>query len=328
MRALRIESYGSPADALALVEVEERSPGPGEVAVAIEAAPVNPSDLLLIRGRYGVRPSLPAAVGAEGIGSVVAVGDGVTSPRPGDRVLLVPTLEHGTWREQTVVPARNALPLPAGDGLQLAMVGINPITAYLLLHAMAEPEAGGWVAQTAANSAVGHYVIQLARHAGFRTLNVVRREEVVQPLLDAGADAVLVSGPDLARRAREALGDDRPGLLLDVVAGDTVLQMASVLADGATVVSYGGVGADPLPVSVPDLVFRDVSVRGFWLARWLRQTAWTEIEATYGHIAQLIADGVLAAPVDAAYPLERYREAVAHASRGLRQGKILFTPGG
>jgi len=131
MKTLQISSFGSPTDVVELTEIEPDEPGPGQLAVAIEAAPINPSDLTLIKGVYGVRPELPAAVGAEGVGRVVAVGDCVDAARIGERVLVVPTLEQATWREQTVLDERNAILVDAdGDPLQLAMLGINPITAY------------------------------------------------------------------------------------------------------------------------------------------------------------------------------------------------------
>jgi len=154
MKTLQISSFGSPTDVVELTEIEPDEPGPGQLAVAIEAAPINPSDLTLIKGVYGVRPELPAAVGAEGVGRVVAVGDCVDAARIGERVLVVPTLEQATWREQTVLDERNAILVDAdGDPLQLAMLGINPITAYCLLHGYVKFAPGAWVAQTGASSA-------------------------------------------------------------------------------------------------------------------------------------------------------------------------------
>src|SRR6476661_7377067 len=135
MKALQFSSFGSPTDVVELTEIEPDDPGPGQLTVAIEAAPINPSDLMLIRGMYGVRPELPAGLGAEGVGRVVAVGEGVNRSRVGTRVLIVPTLEQATWRQQAVLDERNAVPVDLeGDPLQLAMLGINPITAYCLLH--------------------------------------------------------------------------------------------------------------------------------------------------------------------------------------------------
>jgi NADPH:quinone reductase-like Zn-dependent oxidoreductase len=150
VKTLQLSSFGAPTEVVQLAEVDSADPGPGQLAVSIEAAPINPSDLNLIRGVYGVRPVLPAALGAEGVGRVIGVGDGVEESRVGTRVLVVPTLEQATWREQTVLDERNAVPVdPDGDPLQLAMLGINPITAYCLLHRYVKLAPGAWVAQTA-----------------------------------------------------------------------------------------------------------------------------------------------------------------------------------
>ena len=153
MKTLQLSAFGDPTDVVELADIASADAGPGQLAVAIEAAPINPSDLMLIRGVYGVRPELPAALGAEGIGRVVAVGEGVDTARVDERVLIVPTLEQTTWRERTIVDERNAVPIDAdGDPLQLAMLGINPITAYSLLHRYVELAPGAWVAQTGASS--------------------------------------------------------------------------------------------------------------------------------------------------------------------------------
>src|SRR6266850_5239431 len=237
MKTLQISSFGSPADVVELAEIERADPGPGQLAVAIEAAPINPSDLTLIKGVYGVRPELPAALGAEGVGRVIAVGDGVDASRVGERALVVPTLEQATWRQQTILDERNAVPVDAdGDPLQLSMLGINPLTAYCLLHGFVKLAPAAWVAQTGASSATAGHVVALAKHAGLRTLNVVRRADSVTPLLDAGADVVLVEGADLAEQAAEAIGDAPLELIIDAVAGETATKLASLLKAGGPIV--------------------------------------------------------------------------------------------
>ncbi|MHB8693065.1 MAG: zinc-dependent alcohol dehydrogenase family protein [Solirubrobacteraceae bacterium] len=326
MKTLQLSSFGVPTDVVELAEIDPSEPGPGQLAVTLEAAPINPSDLMLIRGIYGVRPELPAALGSEGVGRVTAVGDGVDESRLGTRVLVVPNLKQATWREQTLLDERNAIAVDGdGDPLQLAMLGINPITAYCLLHDYVKLAPGAWVAQTGASSATAGYVLALAKHAGLRTLNVVRRADSVKPLLDAGADVVLVEGDDLADQARDAIGDAPLALILDAVAGEPVAQLASLLNIGGQIVCYTARGRQPLSVSIVDLIFRQQSVHGYWLNLWLQRTPKETISQTYRELAALVVDGTLAAPVEAAYPLSDYREAIGHAARTDRHGKVLFT---
>jgi NADPH:quinone reductase-like Zn-dependent oxidoreductase len=204
------------------------------------------------------------------------------------------------------------------------MLGVNPITAYCLLHGYVKLTPGAWVAQTGASSATAGYVLALARHAGLRTLNVVRRAASVEPLLTAGADVVLVEGADLTERAAAAIGDAPLELIIDAVAGEPVAQLASLLKIEGRIVSYTARARQPLSIPVVDLIFRGLSVHGYWLNLWLQKTPPDTVAETYRELAALVADGVLATPIEATYGLAEYREAIAHAARSDRNGKVLF----
>src|ERR1700742_666527 len=157
----------------------------------MEAAPINPTDFLYVRGLYGVEPAFPSPVGAEGVGRVAKVGSKVDVALQGKRVLVIPTYEQGTWADQVVAPMRNIVPMSnETDPLQLSMIGINPVTAYLLLNRYVSLMPGDWIGQTAANSAMGQYIGTLARHAGVKTLNVVRRAEAAEQVRQWGGDRV------------------------------------------------------------------------------------------------------------------------------------------
>src|SRR5207249_1436963 len=129
-----------------------------------------------------------------------------------------------------------------------------------LLRRFVDLPPGAWVGQTGGSSAVGRYVIALAKQAGYRTLYVVRRPEVAAELVELGADAVVVSGPDLGEQLDKALGDERISLLLEPIAGDVITELASRLVQGGTLVSYGGMSGAPVVVSPADLIIRDVQV--------------------------------------------------------------------
>src|ERR1700722_15789988 len=130
MQAIQIEAFGNPAEVLKLVDIPDvGAPAAGEVVIALEASPINMSDLLMISGRYGHRPQLPCVVGTEGVGRVVAIGSGVTHLKPGDRTLV--PYPSAAWAERIKADASRLRALAGGDGHQLAMLGINPPTAYL-----------------------------------------------------------------------------------------------------------------------------------------------------------------------------------------------------
>ncbi|MGE5823473.1 MAG: zinc-dependent alcohol dehydrogenase family protein, partial [Bacteroidota bacterium] len=216
--------------------------------------------------------------------------------------------------------------LPAGvDARQLAMLRVNPPTAYLMLHRYVAPQAGHWVIQNAANSGVGHCLIKLAREAGMKSVNVVRRKELVGPLRAHGGDAVLLDGPDLDARVREPVGDGTLALAIDAVGGAATQRLARCVADGGTVVNYGALSGEACMVDNRELIFRGVTLTGFWLRRWFAETPPAEIAALYRTLAGKLADGTLAVDVEKVYPLRRLKDAVAHAARGGRSGKILVS---
>src|SRR5690348_15791213 len=120
MRQLQLTAHGEPSDVIELNTISEPTLGPEEVLIAMEAAPLNPSDFLYVRGMYGIRPAFPSPVGAEGVGRVIKVGSKVDVALRNKRVLIIPTYEQGTWADQVVAPARNLVPMSdEADPLQL-----------------------------------------------------------------------------------------------------------------------------------------------------------------------------------------------------------------
>lgn len=327
MLVAQVSKFGKPEEVIEVVEQPDPGdPGAGEALVATEFFPINPADVLNLEGGYGATPPmLPMIPGAEGVGRILSVGAGVTHLKPGDRVLLP---GPGAWRERAIGKAASMFALPVGvDPRQLAMLRVNPPTAYLMLHRFVAPQAGHWVIQNAANSGVGHCLITLAREAGMKSVSVVRRQALVAPLRAHGADVVLVDGPDLDARVREAIGGGTLALAIDAIGGAATQRLARCVADGGTVVNYGLLSGEPCMIDGRELVFRGVSLKGFWLRSWFAETAPAEIAALYRMLAGKLAEGSLAVDVEQVYPLVRLKDAVAHAARGGRSGKILVSCG-
>lgn len=311
-------------DVIRAVPLELPSLSAGQVLLAMQAAPINPSHLLTLTGDYGVLPTLPAIGGSEGVGRVVALGNGVTDLSIGQLVLL--PRGSGTWVTHMIAEGRTLVPLPEGaDALQLAMLTVNPPTASLMLSEFVPLAAGDWVIQNAANSGVGGYLMQLAKHRGLRTVNLVRRDSAVEATQAHGGDVVLVDGENIAHRVSEAVGGAAIRLGIDAVGGAATDRMAQCLADGGTLVNYGMLSRAPCQISPGHLIFRDLALKGFWLVKWFRGATSDAQGTLYGELARLVADGTLHARVQATYPIERVREAVAAASADDRQGKILIT---
>ena len=299
----------------------------GQALVQVLASPINPSDVLTLTGEYGLLPPLPAVGGNEGVGTVVALGPNTGGPVVGTTVLL--PVGAGTWATHLVADAKRLVPLPAGaDPKQLAMLTVNPPTAFLMLRDFVTLEAGDWVIQNAANSAVGGYLNQLAKLRGYRTVSVVRRDSAVAGVKAEGGDVVLVDGPDLPKRVAEATGQAKIRLGIDAVGGTATGRLASCLAEGATLVNYGRMSGEACVIPPASFVFRDLTLRGFWLALWFRKASPEDQRAVFGEVAQLIATGKLSARVQATFDVREIKAAVQLAASGERDGKVLVVPKG
>jgi NADPH:quinone reductase-like Zn-dependent oxidoreductase len=318
---------GDIADTVRLEDGPDPTVGPDDLLVAMDAAPVNPADLLLAAGWFAVQPEVPFALGAEGVGRVVQAGSATDQTLVGRRVIILPTFEQGTWSDRVVVPARNVVAVgEQGDPLQLAMLAVNPMTAHTLLSRYVSLEPGDWIGQTLGNSAVGRYVTALAHRAGVRTLSVIRREDSAERIRALGGDLVIVDGPDLGQRVAEALGGTRLRLLIDGVGGSKAGELVGAVESGGTVVSYSSQTGEAPVLPLGDLIYRNISLRSFFIVNWVRETPRKELEHIYAELADLVERGVLHAEVEATYPLSQYRSAFAHTQRPQRSGKVLFTP--
>jgi trans-2-enoyl-CoA reductase len=326
MPALQLTGFGEPAEVVKLVPQPALVARRDDLVVALEAATVHPSDIHLIRGVYGVRPQLPAPLGAEGVGKVVEVGPGADQALLGHRVAILPTYEQGTWAHHALVATRNIVAVSdEGDPRQLAMIGVNPITALLLLRLFGPVSKGDWIAQTGANSAVGQYVIGLAERAGIHTLSVVRSHEAATQVSDAGGEHVVIDGDDLPAQLRRVLGGKELALVLDSVGGPVVTNLAHRLRYGGKVVSFGALSGQPTALDVrQDLIYRNVSHHGFWTLNWLRRAPRVEIDAAYQEIVALVTSGELTADIDSTFRLEQYADALSRAEHYRRHGKVLF----
>lgn len=325
VKVVQLERFGDPKDGVRVVELPREALKDGEARVRVLAAAIHPSDVLTLRGQYGLLPELPAVPGNEGVGEVVEAQGDVGGLAVGQRVLL--PMGVGTWRSELVAPARRLVPVPGdADVQQLAVALINPATAELLLEEAGPLEQGSWVLQNVANSNVGRALVLLAREKGLRTLNVVRRLGLEAELTALGADHVLVDGDDLPTRVRELTQGQLPRLALDAVGGGATARLGASVAPGGKVVCYGMMSGKAPALGPADVIFRGVTLSGFWLVRWMQHAPAGAARALFGRMVALVARGELRVPIDATFPLERALEAFARAEAGGRGGKVLFVP--
>ncbi len=324
MKEIQLLRHARPDEACDCVEVADVGPpGAGEVVVEMKASAINPADLLIMEGRYPGPEELPAAMGIEGAGLVLQVGDGVDNLQPGDKVI---SLGRANWAERVKAPADRVVKLPAGlDFAQAAMLKANPPSAHFMLKDYVDLKPGDWIVQNAANSAVGRHVIRLARARGLHSVNIVRRDSLVAELKAHGGDVVLVDGDDLAQRVRDETGAEAPIRLgIDAVGGTACQRLADCLSDDGVVVNYGFLSGDPCMITPHQAIIHGITLKGFWLVRVMQGLSRDQIEALYADMAGYFMDGTLEVPIEANYELSEAKAALAHAWRAGRDGKIVL----
>lgn len=329
MKRVVFDRVGPPREVLRVEDdVPAPQPGRGEVLVRMLASPINPSDLMYVAGKYGLRPALPATPGFEGVGVVESTGGGILGRlRQGKRVAVIND-RIGNWAEYTITKARQVIPVP--DELsdeQAATFFVNPATAVVMTRDVLAVPQGDWLLQTAAGSALGQMVIRLGKRYGFRTLNVVRRREQVQELEKLGADAVIVEGdgpiPDQVRR----IAGDGVRFAIDPVGGKTAAEAVASLAPGGRCLLYGSLSDEPVSLHPRILLTGSIRVEGFWLANWSRRQSVLRMLRLFRQVRAMMREGILQSTIAATYPLEEIGRAVDHAAAPGKGGKVLLKIG-
>jgi len=325
MRAIQLTQFGEPATVLSLVDVPMPEPGPGEVRLRLTHRPINPSDLETVRGRYGRLPQLPATVGMEAMGRVDALGEGVSGFSVGQRVIPL-GVQGGAWAEYALASANRLVPVPDTVSDQTAAQFLaNPVTAWVMLVDELALQEGDWLLQTAAGSTLGRLVIQLARLKGYKTVNLVRRRQQVQELLDLGADVVFTTeDEDVVAQVRAVTGGKGVKGAIEAVGGATGALALSCLRAGGTMIVYGMLSHEPIPLHSGEMLFKGVTVKGYWLTHWLRAENPLKVMQTLAGLMTLMAEGHLVPPVEAEYDLAQFQEAITHTESRGRSGKVLL----
>lgn len=336
MRSVIADTVGEPSEVLNLQTRPIPEPGPYQVRIRVSAAPVEPSDLHTIRGRYGFTPQFPTVPGIELVGVIDEFGSSTDGLTLGQRVITIGV--RGTWQEYVVTDAERVLPVPANmTDSTAAQILSNPLTAVILTGDELDVRPGEWLLQTAAGSIVGQSVIQLGVHAGFKTLNVVRRRSAVEDILALGGTAVICTeDADLRERVAVIAGHHGVSKAIDCVSGQVGADVSRALAPHGELVVYGALSThrqtDPdkltIPIFVRSLIYETKTVRGFWLFRWFTETPKDRMAAAIDRTLHVADSGVLRVPEGQPIPVEKFSEAVCLAEAPAHGGKplLVFEP--
>lgn len=325
MRAALHDQFGDPTVVLHGGEAALPEPAAGEVRIRTVLAPIHNHDLWTVRGQYGYKPELPAIGGSEGTGVIDALGEGVTGLRLGQRVSAASV--HATWAEQFIAPARMVIPMPDGINDETAAQLIAmPLSALMLLEFL-QVEAGQWIAQNAANGAVGKALAMLAKARGVHCVNLVRRDAGVAEMEALGIDnTISTAQADWIAQAQARVGGGAVVAGVDSVGGRASGELMGLLGEGGTLVSFGSMTGEPMQLGSGDVIFKQATVKGFWGSKVSQNMAPEKKRQLVGELLKLAASGGLSLPVDAVFGLDQVAEAAKASLEPGRNGKVLLRP--
>lgn len=325
MRALVVDAPGAPPR---LAERPVPRPKAGEVLVRMAASPVNPSDLMTIAGEYGTGWAFPLVPGLEGAGRVVASGGGLLARRLAGRAVACTADRQGLWAEYVVTPAARCLPVPRRMPLGVAAMSfVNPLTAVALVS-LARRAGHRAAVSTAAGGALGRMIRLRGRQQGLKIIDVVRRAEQAEALRAEGARHVLSTDlADFDAALGETCARLRCRMAFEAVGGPLTGRLAEALGRGGEILVYGALDLKPVELHPGTLIFKGVTVRGFWLPQWLGARSLPQNLWTLRQVTAALQGGFAESRVAAVHDLADGARAIAAYSGAMSDGKVLIATG-
>ncbi|MEZ4900409.1 MAG: zinc-dependent alcohol dehydrogenase family protein [Spirosomataceae bacterium] len=323
MKRIVFRRYGKPADILQLEDVDMPQLGSDDVLIKVIASPINPSDIMFVQNLYGIRPQLPSFAGFEGVGIVEQVGENAPI-QMGTRVCFTGI---GAWGEYALTNYRTLIPVPdAMPDDVAAQLFVNPFTAVAMVEESGV-KAGEWLMITACASALGKMVIQICKMRGIKTIGTVRRNDLNEELKTIGLDEVInTEDENLAQKAQQITAHKGVKAVLECVGGKTASEAVKCLGRGGIMLIYGLLGLQNPTIDVGLMIFRELTLKGFWLTDWMKRTDPSIRQRVADEVITLLTSGQVQMPVEASYSLEEIEKAVTHADASGRWGKILIKP--
>lgn len=315
-------------EGLKVVEKPIPKPGPGQVLVKIEATPCNPSDLLFLQGKYGVKKNLPTTPGWEGSGTVVESGGGLIGWfLKGKRVACGgQTKGDGTWAEYYVADAKNCIPLSDEIPMdQASTLIINPLTAVGMVEKAVEGKHRA-IIQTAACSQVGMMVLTLCRIQKIPVIHIVRSQEQVDEL--KSEKWVLNStDADFREKLRRYAKELHATIAFDAVGGELTGVIFDAMPSNSRVLVYGALaGAACSGLSPLNLIFQEKSLEGFWLAQYLRDSGFLKTYRNTNQVQSLIKSGEFHTLIRQRVGFDGWKSALKNYDSHMTAGKMILCP--
>jgi NADPH:quinone reductase len=324
MRAVLCKAWGGP-ETLVVEDLPSPRAGAGEVVVDVKAAGVNFPDVLMIQGKYQIKPPLPFTPGVELAGSVKEVGPGVTHVKPGDAV--VANVAYGAFGEECVVPAKRLVPLPRGvDFAAAAGFTVAYGTAWHALKDRGQLKPGETLLVLGAAGGVGLAAVELGAAMGARVIAAASSDDKLAVCRAHGAhETINYAGADLREKLKGLVGEKGVDVVYDPVGG--ALSEPALRSVGwrgrFLVIGFAGGEIPRLPANVP--LLKGSAIVGVYWGAWLER----EPEASRREMAELagwLADGRVKPHVSARYPLARTADALIALGQRAVTGKVVIEP--
>ncbi len=325
MKAWQVRELGEPRDVLALADVADPEPGPGQVLVRVLGAAANFPDVLMCRGGYQVRPPLPYTPGIELCGEVVSSGPGVTGYAPGDRIIGGPA--GGAFAELALMNADTALPAPDGlDDAEAAAFFITYQTGWFGLHRRAGLAAGETLLVQAAAGGVGSGAVQLGKAAGARVIGVAGGERKAEAVRALGADVVIDRlSQDFVEVVKEVTGGRGADVVYDSVGGDTYTRSTKCIAFEGRILVIGFAGGQIQSAALNHALIKNYSIVGLHWGLYQSKDPQL-IKDCHAQLTRLVAEGAVKPLVGERLGLEEVPAGLQRLAEGDTVGRIVFTP--
>jgi len=320
MKELIFEKTGMPLEVLELKESPIPSPKPHEVLIRITARNINPSDLMFIRGMYGITPKLPSSAGFEASG-VVEKGDESGKVKPGSRVMFTAI---GTWREYICLPVAGVIPIPPQMSDEVACQAfVNPMTAYGMILESGLKE-GDWLLVTAGASAFGKFVIQMAKSQGIKVVATVRHDSQKKVLEELGAELVVNSDTEKIHKVIPEVTGGGVHAVFDAVSGLLGAKALACLRPKGKMMVFGSLSLENMPINSGLLIFKNLKIEGFWLSTWIQELSDEDRKKAFAEVFGFLMKNESKVDIAGKFTLEEFRFAIEAYEKPGRNGKILL----
>ncbi len=314
-----IHQFGKLEDVIEIETTDLPHCGPDEVLIKMEYAPINPSDIITISGAYRGRTQLPFRPGFEGVGLVHQIGANVLHLKIGERVM--PIRQSGTWQKFQLAKAQNCFTM--NDRLapqDAAMSYINPMTALKMVDEIAIVDRSNSVLVNAANSEIGHIIIELCLKIGAKVTALARSDRSKQELNTVFGDTISVQNEDAFIKSKTYHNFD---VMFDAIGGPKAEALARSLKIGGMIVHYGLLSGIPISQNL-NKHRPDIALKLYWLRNWVHSAPYEDIQQMFDKTAELILDGTITTRVYKTLPIDEIKNAAKVLDDPNRSGKVLL----